>query len=326
MVLEWGRAGELLAAAHHIVIVTHISPDGDAIGSLLGLAWALRQLGKTVTVAVDDGVPANLRFLPGADEVRRSLSGVAPDLVIAVDCGDRSRMGRVGQAATAGGAPLINLDHHITNTRFGQVNLVDPQTVASAEGVLDWLLRLGVTLDERIATCLLTGLVTDTLCFRTSNVTPAVLGKAQQLMAAGAPLAEIVQRTVVRKPYAALRLWASVMPTVRLEGGIIWAVISKAARETARYTENGDGGLVSLLIAADEADIAAVFRERDDGRVEIGLRAVPGFDVSGVALALGGGGHPLAAGATVDDPMDVAVARTLAMLRQVAGEGKPVVT
>jgi phosphoesterase RecJ-like protein len=323
--MNWDRAGRLVAQAHNAVLVTHLSPDGDAIGSLLGLAWALRQLGMRVTVAADDGVPSNLRFLPGGAEVRTSLRNVTPDLVVAVDCGDEARMGQVGAAALGKGAPLINLDHHVTNTLFGDVNLVNGNTVASAEVIFDWLPRLGVTLDERIATCLLTGIVTDTLGFRTSNVTADVLGKAQRLMDAGAPLYEITQRTVTRKSVAVLRLWAAVMPSVTLEGRLIWAVIGRETRKSAGYTTNSDGGLVSLLISVEEADIAAVFREADDGQVEIGLRAMPGFDVSETALALGGGGHALAAGATVDGPLEEAVERTLKVLRLAVQEGASLV-
>ncbi len=131
MILDWNRADALVKAAHHVVLVTHIKPDSDAIGSLLGLAWALRQLGKDVVAAVDDGVPSFLRFLPGADEVQYALNDIAPDLVIALDCGDETRMGQVGAVATANGAAIINLDHHITNNLFGHVNLVDTRTVAA---------------------------------------------------------------------------------------------------------------------------------------------------------------------------------------------------
>lgn len=325
MTLDWDEAAVLLGGATNVVIVTHVNPDGDAIGSLLGLAWAFRQIGRRVTLAVDGGVPEQFQFLPGAGDVLSQLNGVSADLVVAVDCGDESRMGQVGAAAVAGGVPLINLDHHVTNTRFGTANLVDPGTVASAEGIFNWLPRLNVSLDETIATCLLTGLVTDTLCFRTHNVTAEVLGKAQRLMAAGASLSDITQRTMMRKPYAALHLWALVMPTIHLEDGVIWAVIDRQARRTADYTGDGDGGLVSLLVSADEAVVAVVFREQDDGRVELGLRAVPGFDVSGVAAALGGGGHPLASGATIDGPLSAAVERTLTLLHQAVQEGTRVV-
>ncbi|NPV68497.1 MAG: bifunctional oligoribonuclease/PAP phosphatase NrnA [Anaerolineae bacterium] len=326
MMMEWDKAAALLSQAQYIVIVTHVGPDGDAIGSLLGLMWALRRLGKRVVPAVDEGVPPEFTFLPGAEEVRAALGDVQPDLVIAVDCGDPGRMGKAGEAARAAGAPLINLDHHITNTRFGDANLVDPATVASAEGVLDWLDRLGVAPDRQIATCLLTGIVTDTLCFRTDNVSAAVFGKAQRLIEAGAPYSEITQRTVMRMSFEALGLWAAVLPRMRLEEeGILWVAIDRPTRQALNYNDARDGGLVSLLISADRARIAAVFREKDDGKVEIGFRAVPGYDVATVAARLGGGGHALAAGCTIDGPLEEAVARTLALLREAAREGAPVV-
>lgn len=321
--MEWDRAAELVARARAVLILTHVSPDGDAIGSMLGLAHALRGLGKHVITAVDGGVPADLVFVPGAEAVHAALNGAAVDLTIAVDCGDELRMGRVGQVARAAGAPLINLDHHRTNTQFGDVNLVDAATVATAEGVLDWLDRLGVTIDPTTAYCLLTGLVTDTLCFRTDNVTGATLGKAQRLMAAGAPLAEIVQRTVNRRSFAGLRLWAVVLPTVRLEDHVIWAVIRQAMYAEAGYTAEDDAELVSTLIQAEEAYISVVFKEKRDGAVEIGMRAVPGFDTSAVAVALGGGGHMLASGATVCEPLETLVPRVVEMLKAEARRGTP---
>ncbi len=324
--MDWNKAAELLNRARRVLVVTHISPDGDAIGALLGLASALRAMGKEVETAVDGGVPPDLAFVPGSERVHASLNGIRTDLVIAVDCGDESRMGEVGQVARRSGAPLINLDHHHTNTLFGDVNLVDIQTVAAAEGVLDWLDRLEVTLDETTAFCLLTGIVTDTLCFRTDNVTSETLGKAQRLMAHGASLTDIVQRTVNRRSYAGLRLWGFVMPTVRLEDHIIWATITQEMYAQAGYEGYDDAGLVSTLVQVEEAYISVVFREKNGDAIEIGFRAVPGFDTSAVAVALGGGGHRLASGATVHgETLETLVPRVVAMLKQAVHQGSPVV-
>src|SRR5689334_16686080 len=128
--MDRDKAGTLLENAQQVIILTHIAPDGDAIGTLLGLGHALRNLRKTVTLAVDEGVPRNLRFLPGSDAVRADLDGVQADLVIAVDCGDESRMGNVGKSARTLGVPLIDIDHHRTNTYFGDANIVDAAAVA----------------------------------------------------------------------------------------------------------------------------------------------------------------------------------------------------
>ncbi len=323
MKLDWEAASRLVTDAHRILVLTHIDPDGDAIGSMLGLSHALRGLGKDVIPAVDGGVPGDLAFLPGAEDVRPALDGLDVDLAIAVDCGDVRRMGAVGQVALQAGVPLINLDHHPTNTLFGQVNLVDPETVAASEGVLDWLDTLAPDLTYATAFCLLTGIVTDTLCFRTDSVRPDTLGKAQRLMACGASLSEIVQRTVNRRSAAGMRLWRAVMPTVQLEDHVIWAVITRELYEAADYPEHDDAGLVGMLIQVDEAYISAVFKEKPDGAIEIGFRAVPGFDTSAIAVALGGGGHRLASGATVAEPLETLVPRVIELLKAEARRGEP---
>ena len=326
VVLEWDKAAQWVHDAERVLVLSHINPDGDAFGSMLGLAAALKLLGKRVSTAIDGGVLPEFRFLPGADAVQPSLERADVDLVIAVDCGDESRMGQVGHVARQSGAPLINLDHHRTNTLFGDANLVDPRTVAAAEGVLNWLDRMGAALDYDAAYCLLTGLVTDTQCFRTSNVTGTTLEKARRLMTYGPSLSEIVYRTVNRRPFAALRLWAEALQTVQLADGVIWAVLTRAMYERAGYDCCDDAGLVSQLVQADEAAISVVFRENGNGGVEIGIRSVPGCDVSDVAVALGGGGHPQAAGATVrGEALETLVPRVVGMLQDVVRQSAPTV-
>ncbi|MBN1563691.1 MAG: bifunctional oligoribonuclease/PAP phosphatase NrnA [Anaerolineae bacterium] len=329
MRLDWDAASDLVHNAASILVLTHVGPDGDAIGSMMGLTHVLRSIGKTVITAVDGGVPDYLAFLP---ESAATYPALTPDLlngnidlVIAVDCGDEARMGQVGQVALQNGSPLINLDHHRTNTLFGQANLVDLTTVAAAEGILDWLDRMGIAVNETAAFCLLTGLVTDTLCFRTDNVTSDTLGKAQRLMASGASLAEIVQRTVSRKSMLGFQLWAQVLPTMQIEDHIVWAAITQEMYRAINYPDWDDAGLVSTLVMAEDAYISVVFKEKPDGTVEIGIRAVPGFDTSEVAVALGGGGHALASGATVDEPLATLVPRVVKMLRKAIAQGDPLV-
>src|SRR5260221_1133501 len=292
--MEWNNATALVSSAHNIIIITHISPDGDAIGTLLGLDHALRELAKTVTLAVDEGVPNTLAFLPAENTVQSQISGVEADLIIAVDCGDESRMGNAGKQARQLTKPLINLDHHWSNTKFGDVNLVNSHWAAASEGVLDWLDAMHLPISSNAAQCLLCGIVTDTLCFRTDSTTVDTLGKAQRLMECGGNLTFIVQHTVGRMATSTIRLWAEVMPTVRIEDHVIWAKVDLAARKIVGGVGNSDlkdGGLVSLLVQADEAYISCVFHEKEGNKVELSFRAVPGFDVSAVATAIGGGGH-----------------------------------
>jgi phosphoesterase RecJ-like protein len=172
-----------------------------------------------------------------------------------------------------------------------------------------------------VAQCLLCGLVTDTLCFRTNNTRAETLGKAQQLMAAGADLSQIVQYTLGRMATSTLYLWANVMPNIKLEDNVIWASITRQAKKAAAaaartYGDVRDGALSSLLVQAEDAEIAAVFTEREDGKVEISLRARPGIDLAPVAVALGGGGHKLASGATMQGTLEEIEARVIPMLKQ----------
>jgi phosphoesterase RecJ-like protein len=323
------KAKVLLDGAQRVIALTHIAPDGDAIGSLLGLGHALRQQGKTITLAVDDGVPPELRFLPGAADVRSDLDGVQAGVVFALDCSDESRMGQVGKSARALGVPLVNIDHHVTNTNFADVNLVNVAAVATAECLLDWFDTCHIPITPDVAQCLLCGIVTDTLCFRTDNVTAVTLGKAQRLIGLGGNLSRIVRHTVSRMSSSTIRLWGQVLPITRLEDHVIWTKVSLDARRAANGAGGGDtkdGSLVSLLLQVDEAYISCVMTEKDGGMVELGFRAAPGFDVSAVAFNLGGGGHVLASGATIGGTLDEVEARVIPLLKEAVRAGTPVVT
>lgn len=321
--LNWGAACSAIDQAQSVLLVTHVSPDGDAVGSMLGLARALHEHGKKVTAVVDEGVPERLRFLAGADIVQSRTPAQRWDVMVALDASDEMRLGAAGMAGMACAGLVINLDHHPTNTAFGSVHLVDPQAAAAAEIVYEWLVRLGWELSTAVAVALLTGLVTDTLGFRTSNVTPRTLAIAQRLMEAGAPLHELMVRTLVSKPYSAIELWKQVFGTIQFSGGIISGVVSQEALKSAGLRDVTDGGLIGLLASVEEAHIAAVFKELADGRVELSLRCKPAFDVSRVALELGGGGHAQAAGATLDGPLAEAQARVLPRLQACLNGGSP---
>lgn len=297
-----------------VLLITHVSPDSDAIGSLLGTAHALRSLGKIVTAACGDPLRNRFDILPGNEAVVTQATGPF-DLVMALDCGDEARMGTVWSDLPAPRPVLLNLDHHVTNTRFGQINWVDPAATSTAEIVLELIDALGAPLTTDMARCLLYGLVGDTLAFRTPNTTPAQLRIAQRLMDAGAPLNLSIDHQFNRRSLSLIRLWGKAISALKVKDRIIYTAISKAMRDACGMSGTGDISLASFLISANEADRSAVLVEKDDGRVEISLRAKPGFNVSEAAKALGGGGHPLAAGATIDGPLAEATKRVLAALK-----------
>ncbi len=312
----WAEAEGLLRRARSILAVTHVSPDGDAIGSLLGLTHALRGLGKTVTPACQDPPHPRFDYLRGAHEIRQSAEGHF-DLLVVLDTSDLARLGTIFLPAQHGHLPMVVIDHHITNLNFGTVNIVEPTASSTAEIVLKLLKRMALPITPDIASALLTGVITDTLGFRTSNTTSSTLATAVELMQHGAPLSEIIRQALVLRSFDSLRLLGAGLSNAKLEGRLAYATLSQKLRqELGVKEERGDGGLVGTLITAYEVDIAAVFVELTNGEIEVGLRAQPGFDVSQVALELGGGGHAAAAGCTLPGPMRDAVNRVIPRLKQ----------
>jgi phosphoesterase RecJ-like protein len=285
-----------IAAAQRALLVTHISPDGDAIGSVLGFGLALRAAGKTAVMACDDGTPDTFRFLTGADEITADPRGQF-DLIVSLDAADLKRLGAVGEKLPR--RPDLLFDHHITNPGFADINLIDVSAASTAELIAEWIDDLGLPLTASVAECLLTGLIADTQGFRTSNTSPKTLALAQKLMKAGAPLSEIYNQALHKRSIAALRLWAGGLATLKLEDRVAWAVLTQEARQAAKFPGQGDADLADLLTSIREADVAVVLIERADGKVKISWRAVPGINVSDLAASFGGGGHAPAAGAEI---------------------------
>ncbi len=294
-----------MLAAQRPLLIAHIAPDGDTIGSMLALGWALKEAGKHPTLACAAPVPAGLRFLPGAESIVRRARG-DEDAVIALDCSDVQRMGYLYDEARLAQLPFINIDHHVTNTRFGTAQLIDPTAASTAQIVYGLLQRLKLPVRPWVATCLLTGLITDTRSFRTSNTDAAALRTALALVEAGAPLAEINRELEHGLSLGTLALWSKVLGSTQFREGIIWAEVSREVLKECGASSADTGGLVSFIASAREARVAALLTEKEDGRVEVGLRSLPGIDVSSVALTLGGGGHPQAAGCTLPGPLPAA--------------------
>jgi phosphoesterase RecJ-like protein len=319
---SWDATVDLIHRSSSILLICHVSPDGDAIGSLLGLGLGLQALAKEPTLACADTPPDKFSFLPGFESIVNTIDLGSFDLVIGLDSSDPLRLGRVYETDHLAGVPLINIDHHVTNLYFGDVNLVDTGAASTAEIILTLLDHLGVSIDEDgtpnktgIASCLLTGIVTDTLSFRTSNVTPRVLKAALRLVEAGASLSQVTHYAFNQRPLNELNVLAVGLGRLQTEAGLAWSEISLADRYACGDGGNGDAGLVGMLARTREVHIAAVFTEKENNQVEISFRADPGFDVSQLALSLGGGGHPAAAGCTVEGPLEAAKAQVLPLLR-----------
>jgi phosphoesterase RecJ-like protein len=310
-----GEIGNRLAHANKVLIASHIRPDGDAVGSLLGLGLALRDAGRSVQMVLVDGVPGSFKLLEGSELIARE-PGRDHDTFITVDCADFMR---VGKAFEGFRQPDINIDHHVTNEYFGVLNLIEPNEVATAAILTNHLPEWGLAITRPVAAALLTGLITDTLGFRTANTTPESLRQAASLMELGVDLPELYMRALVRKSLPAARYWGAGLSSLESRHGIVWGTLTLADRKSAGYGGNDDADLINLISAIDGNKVGMIFVEQGDNHVKISWRALaPGVDVSPVAKHFRGGGHAAAAGAEVEgglqDVRKIVIDRTREML------------
>ncbi len=319
--VPWQAAADAISAAKTILVISHTAPDGDAVGSLLGISETLRALGKDVTAVIDDGVPPELKFVPKSATILPSIAAGQFDLMIAVDSSDIARIGVAGAYGMANSRKILNLDHHPTNTCYGSINLVVDHAVAATEIVYDLIHFMGCQLSEAAAYALLTGLVTDTQGFRISATNDRTMEIAQALMKLGAPLAQIMANTLNRRPYQEVTLWKLVLPSVELSAGLIHAVVTRENIAQAGLHIMTDGDLVSHLVNVEEAKVSIIFKELPGNQVEVSFRSKPGYDVSSAALRLGGGGHKQASGCTIGGSIAQARATVLPLGHQVISAG-----
>jgi bifunctional oligoribonuclease and PAP phosphatase NrnA len=315
-----------IAKAKQVMVITHVGPDGDALGSLTAVTQALQRLHKEVIPVCESDVANRFYFLPTIDQIVKKPAAAARfDLIIAVDCADASRMGEQFGNLPQPRPVLINIDHHVTNSLFGDLNWVE-ECPSTAEMLYQLFLELGWEIDAGVALSLLTGVVTDTLGFRTPNVTPNTMRIASELMEAGADLPLVTMQTLNLKPLSTLRLWQIGLNQMRLEEGLMWTSITNRERESIGYRNDSSSGLVNLLADVDRVAVGVVLMEMDDGSIRVGFRSRPPYDVAELAQSLGGGGHPQAAGCTMDGPLAKAEAEIVERCKQLILQQAPAQT
>ncbi|MFI6272951.1 bifunctional oligoribonuclease/PAP phosphatase NrnA [Micromonospora zamorensis] len=308
--LDWAAAEALLRAVPpngRVLLICHVNPDGDALGSMLGFGLGLRQLGVREVQATFPGppeVPEPFHGLPGLELlVPADAADVAPDLVICFDAASESRLGELAGRLSSAGAALV-LDHHASNPGFGTVNLVDPGAAATSVVAEQLLARLGVVVDRAIAECLYVALTTDTGSFRFAATTPAVHEMAARLLATGISPGDISRQVFDTRPFGAVRLFGEVLGRAQLEPsaaggrGLVWtfATLDDLARHDQRpYVLEA---LIDSVRCTAEADVGCVLKQTTSGEWAVSMRSKGAVDVSRVAVALGGGGHTFAAGFT----------------------------
>ncbi len=313
-------AWRLMMEARRILLIAHHNPDPDALGSALGLAFALEAYGKQCVVACADPVPANFTFLPGRERVVAELPAEDFDLVIALDAGDLSRYGALYERHKAffDGARIVNIDHHATSTGCGIVNIIDPASAATAELLTLLLLNRDAAINQDTAQCLLAGIITDTRSFEFDATTERTLTAGAYLVGRGAVPEAIIKPMYRLKPFPKMKLWGRVLASVGREadGRVIWATLRQRDIKEAGATPDMDDGLPSYLLDTEGVEIAILLREGDDGKTRASVRTTGPWDASKICAHFGGGGHVRASGCTVDAGIDQAERQLIAYVLQ----------
>jgi phosphoesterase RecJ-like protein len=309
---DWQAAQAAIARADHAVITCHVHPDGDALGSALALHRALANAGQKAVVSFSEPftVAPHYRFLAGLDrltppdQVPRSA-----DLFVCFDTGSLDRLGSLVDAFQ-GAARTVVIDHHASNTRFGEVNLIDPEAPASAVLCRELLRRLDLPLDREIATCLYTGLVTDTGRFQYQATTPDTHMLAAELLEAGVEQYEVAKAVFETNHIEYLRLVAAALGRIVQvpEASLVWTRVGLADLAAHGVDMEETEGLIDLVRTDGASDVAAVLKEQPDGGHKVSLRSKGATDVGRLATQFGGGGHKYAAGFTSELDADTIVA------------------
>jgi len=297
------------------LLLGHVHPDADVLGTLLGLGLALEGAGWSVTFAGPHPVPAVLRFLPGASryEVWRQAPGRF-DVIVLTDCPNHARAEGLLEQARGPDSRVLNIDHHPDNRRYGTVNWIDPGAAATGEMVYELLLALGLPLTPDIALDLFTAIHTDTGSFRYSNTTARTFRIAAALTHAGAQPALVSDWLYQRRPAGTLNELGEVLRRVSVseDGRIAWLTVPRGLVSESFISAED---LVSYPRSLDGVKVAVLLREEGDGKVKVSLRAKGDVPVNRIAGRFGGGGHENAAGCTVPGGLDEAVPVMLAAVR-----------
>ena len=295
---------EVLRKAPKVALFSHVSPDGDCVGSMLALGLALEKMGKEVSFYNPDPLPSYLMFLPGSSRISQDLPNPQPKTLMFVDCTDFQRvnlsMSEISQEST-----VLNLDHHISNQFFGHHNWVDVQASASAEIALTLINQLGVEIDRDMATNLYTAIVTDTGCFQYSNTTAETHRLTAELLKVGLDFSSIHHKIFDQKPLAQIKLLQYALNGLEIlaEGQLAVMVLTLEDFRKCGAEQELSEGLVNHARSIAGVEVAVLLKEIGPQEIRGGLRSNLWLNVNEIAVQFGGGGHKRAAGCTLRLPM-----------------------
>ncbi len=301
-----------LKKSSHILVATHMNPDGDAIGSLMAMGLSLNALNKKTTLYCESPIPAVYRFLPKVHRVEHHINVANYDLAVILDCGNLQRIGTVASAVS--GIPVIaNIDHHITNTGFGHFQLIDTSACATAEIIYKLIKQMDIPIDSAIATSIYTGILADTGSFRFSNTNRAAFAISQEMVELGVDPYDIAQHVYGTYSLSRIKLLNLALDSIEISknGKLSIMTLTKDMFDQTHTQPEDVDGLINYAKRIKDVKIAALIQENQNGieksenpnRFHVSLRSDGTIDVAVIASSFGGGGHSTAAGFSIESTL-----------------------
>lgn len=299
---------EKIKASKKSLVLSHLNPDGDTLGSMLALGAVLKESGHVVDHVVSDDVPEILKFSPFAECVKRPESeGLQKnyDLAFSLDCGSIKRLGSAKSLWVNAGI-TINIDHHVSNEGFGNINWIEPEATSTGQ-VVYWLTKeLKVKITKEIATLFYITLLTDTGCFSNSNTNAEAMKWASELILLGAEHEKVYKKVFMERPYRAVKLFGAALNNLSLleDGMLAWTYVDNGLMKSLSATSEDAEDIVDYMMRTKGVKVGVFFRD-DLSEIKVSLRSNTNeVDVSRIAASVGGGGHKRAAGANIKAPFN----------------------
>lgn len=318
------QAMALIEPAQRIALLAHEHPDGDCLGSALGFAHILEQMGKVCVPTCADPAPQSFTFIPGIEKLQQSLGPIGEepfDLVIALDAGELTRYGKLYEQHRTflDTVTILNIDHHISSQGCGRVNIIDPIAASTTELLVLFQQQAHLPLTKDAAQCLLTGLITDTSSFQFTSTTPRTMEAGAILLGAGAIAETIVGPIYRSKSLAHVRLQAKVIESIETayNGCLAWSYATEETLAATGATTDMDNNFSGFIRDIEGVQIAAFFKSYDEPNItRLSLRCAEPYSAADICLSFNGGGHARAAGATINKPIREAIPMVVAVLKQ----------
>jgi phosphoesterase RecJ-like protein len=306
----------IIDSSHDIVCMAHKDADADSLGSALAFAATLRAIGKAPHPVVPDPVPFTLSYLPGYEALEREPERI--DAIFTFDCATTGRFGEKRGLLESGRFPVVNIDHHVSNSAYGSVNLIQPDASATGQVVFRLLRTLGLPITPDAATNLYAALLTDTGGFRHENTTEEALRLGADLVHLGADPAWVALKSYKSRAVSTLRLEALAVARMRseLNGRLVWSEVTRGMLEEAGASWQETDGIIDVLQTVDSMTVAVLFKELQPEVTKISVRTRGDADATDLCSPFGGGGHRRAAGAEIHAPLAVAQERVLQLARE----------